>query len=206
MRTIVYIDGFNLYYGCLRGTPYKWLDVRKLCELLLPKNDILQIKYFTARVSARDDPQQPVRQQTYLRALRTLSNVEIHYGNFLVHEVRLPLAKPNGPDKWAVVLRTEEKGSDVNLAAHMLHDAHLNRFDAAAILSNDSDLATPLAIVRNEIRKKTWLINPHLKRSRQLSRHADFYREIRTGVLQAAQLPSRLEDTVGEFHRPPTWA
>lgn len=205
VRTIVYIDGFNLYYGCLRRTPFKWLDVRKLCELLLPKNDILQIKYFTARVSAREDPQQPFRQQTYLRALQTLSNVEIHYGHFLVHKVRLPLAEPNGPDRWAQVLKTEEKGSDVNLAAHLLHDAHLDRFDAAAIVSNDSDLATPLAIVRNEIRKKTGLINPHEDRSRQLARHADFYRTIRKGALAAAQFPDRLVDAAGEFHRPPTW-
>ena len=103
-------------------------------------------------------------------------------------------------------MKTEEKGSDVNLAAHLLHDAHLDRFDTAAVVSNDSDLATPLKIVRNEIGKKTVLLNPHSKRSRQLARHADFYREIRTGVLAAAQFPDRLEDAVGEFHRPPTWA
>jgi hypothetical protein len=57
----VYVDGFNLYYGALKGTPYKWLDIRKLCELLLPNNHINQIKYFTAMVSARPhDPDQPV--------------------------------------------------------------------------------------------------------------------------------------------------
>lgn len=206
VRTIVYIDGFNLYYGCLRRTPYKWLDVRKLCELLLPSNNILRIKYFTARVSARDDPQQPYRQEMYLRALRTLRDVEVHYGRFLVHEVRMPLAQPNGAERWAAVLKTEEKGSDVNLAAHLLHDAHLDRFDAAALLSNDSDLATPLQIVRNEIGKKTGLINPHAKPSRQLARHADFYRTIRKGALAAAQFPHRLVDAAGEFHRPATWA
>jgi len=53
MRTCVYVDGFNLYYGALRNTPYKWLDVARLCGLLLPNHDITRIAYFTARVSAR---------------------------------------------------------------------------------------------------------------------------------------------------------
>src|SRR5712691_4425208 len=49
----VYIDGFNLYYGALKGTPYKWLDLGRLCQALLPSDTIQEIKYFTARVSAR---------------------------------------------------------------------------------------------------------------------------------------------------------
>ncbi|MBI4642067.1 MAG: NYN domain-containing protein, partial [Candidatus Tectomicrobia bacterium] len=71
MRTYIYIDGFNLYYGALKGTPYKWLNVAELCrQLLHPKHDIQAIKYFTAYVHPRPhDPGQLVRQQTYLRAL-----------------------------------------------------------------------------------------------------------------------------------------
>src|SRR5207247_721364 len=73
VRTNVYIDAFNLYYGCLKGTPYKWLDLEALCRILLPKNDVIHIKYFTARISAQPhDPSKPTRQQTYLRALDTL--------------------------------------------------------------------------------------------------------------------------------------
>jgi hypothetical protein len=46
----VYIDGFNLFYRCLKGTPYKWLDVARLSEHLLPKGTIVnRIRYFTAR-------------------------------------------------------------------------------------------------------------------------------------------------------------
>ncbi len=29
-RSIVYIDGFNLYYGSVRGTSFKWLDIEQL--------------------------------------------------------------------------------------------------------------------------------------------------------------------------------
>ena len=63
MRTIVYVDGFNLYYGAVKGTTYKWLDILRLCQYLLPKNEIIKIKYFTALVTARpSDPDQPNRQ------------------------------------------------------------------------------------------------------------------------------------------------
>jgi len=63
MRTIVYIDGFNFYYGAVKDGPYRWLDFSKMCQLLLPRNEIVRIKYFTARVSSRvDDPGQSTRQ------------------------------------------------------------------------------------------------------------------------------------------------
>jgi hypothetical protein len=77
-RTNVYVDGFNLYYGALkgRGPGYKWLDLELLVRHLLPNNDIGRIRYFTAHVSGRpSDPQLPERQQTYLRALETLPRV-----------------------------------------------------------------------------------------------------------------------------------
>jgi hypothetical protein len=52
MATNVYVDAFNLYYGSLRGTPYRWLDLGALCARLLPKDRINRIRYFTATVSA----------------------------------------------------------------------------------------------------------------------------------------------------------
>ena len=82
-RTIVYIDGFNFYYGAVKDTPHKWLDFEAFCRLLLPRDSIVKIRYFTARISALpNDPQAPARQDTYLRALRTLPLIEIHYGHF----------------------------------------------------------------------------------------------------------------------------
>lgn len=35
LRTRVYVDGFNLYYGCLKGTPWKWLNLVALFERVL---------------------------------------------------------------------------------------------------------------------------------------------------------------------------
>ena len=123
MRTNVYVDGCKLYYGALRKTPYRWLDLEKLCKLLLPKNTIQHIRYFTALVSARpNDLHQPQRQQLYLRALGTLPAVSVHFGYFLTHRVKMPLAVPPGePQKYVDVMKTEEKRSDVNLATHLMH-------------------------------------------------------------------------------------
>jgi hypothetical protein len=84
-RTAVYIDGFNLYYGCVKGTPYKWLDINKLLQIVLPKNDITLVKYFTARVKPTpSDPDAPKRQSVYLKALKAhIPHLEIIEGRFL---------------------------------------------------------------------------------------------------------------------------
>ena len=117
-QTIVYVDGFNFYYGAVKRTPYKWLNLEAMCQRLLPRDQIVKIRYFTARVNDRpDDPQLASRQDTYLRALATLPLVEIHYGHLLTRAARLPRVNHRpGQSRTVKVLRTEEKGSDVNLA------------------------------------------------------------------------------------------
>jgi hypothetical protein len=84
------------------------------------------IKYFTAPVTARpNDPDQPNRQRLYFRALRTLPNLEIILGHFLEHEVKMLVAHPVlGSPKYITVIKTEEKGSDVNIASHMINDGY----------------------------------------------------------------------------------
>lgn len=119
MKTNVYVDGFNLYYGALKGTPFRWLNIAELCHIMLPRDTVSQIKYFTALVNPRPaDPGQLTRQQIYLRALQTIPDLEIIYGHFLTHEIMMPLAPPQSG--YARVIKTEEKGSDVNLALHLL--------------------------------------------------------------------------------------
>ena len=67
------MDAFNFYYGATKSTEYKGLNLYNMCKHLLPKNNIINIKYFTALVSARkNDPNQPVRQKVFLRALETI--------------------------------------------------------------------------------------------------------------------------------------
>lgn len=217
MRTRIYIDGFNLYYGCLRNTGFRWLNLSDFCRRYFPpeKNKIDLIKYFTAKVSARPgDEDAPNRQQIYLRALRTLDDVEIHFGHFLSHPTWMPAHIPeraeqihaNGAQIFSRVLKTEEKGSDVNLASHLLADAFRDKFDVAVVISNDSDLLTPIKIVRNEIGKNVGVLNPQKRRpSRVLQNETDFFWNIRKGVLRDSQFTSELRDTTGMFHRPATW-
>jgi len=93
--TNVYVDAFNLYYGALKSTAGKWLDLDALCHRLLPNDQIHRIRYFTAYASARPgDPQQPQRQLTYLRALETIPHLSIHLGHYLSHPTRMRLARP----------------------------------------------------------------------------------------------------------------
>jgi hypothetical protein len=145
MRTTVYIDGFNLYYRLLRARPpIKWVNPLALVQRILPDNEITKVRYFTARVSGRLDPDAPHRQQLYLDALSAVQEIHIHYGTFLEKPkyaglVTPVLAKKHNNDKtfrpWpdvAYVWKTEEKGSDVNIATYLLLDAFQHSYEVAA--------------------------------------------------------------------------
>ena len=203
----VYVDGFNLYYGCLRHTAYKWLDLEALCRTLLPAYDIQRIRYFTARVSGRTDPGTPLRQGAYLRALWTLPTVTIHLGKFLQSNVRMPLASPlPGHPRTVEVIKTEEKGSDVNLATYLLVDAFRHDSDVAVVVSNDSDLCEPIRIVQDEFGVPVGLLNPHPQPSAALRRlNPAFVRPIRTGPLSVSQFPAQMTDSSGNFSKPTAW-
>ena len=207
MRTFVYVDGFNLYYGALKGTPFKWLDPVSLFEKVLqPHHKILKVKYFTARVSSTPtDPSKPQRQDVYLRALRHFRpEVEVYFGHFLSHRVRAPLAQPVGDRRTVEVIRTEEKGSDVNLAVHLLNDGWLDAYECAVVVSNDSDIAEAMRLARQHHGKRIGLVTPGTGRpSRQLMTHADFSRHLRANALQRSQLPDRIPET--NIRKPAGW-
>lgn len=205
MNTYVYIDGFNLYYGALRKSKYKWLDLAKLCRTMLPYDNVVAIKYFTAKVSGnRRNPDSPIRQQLYLRALNTLPNVTIVFGHFLTHSVPMPISKSN-PIRWVNVDKTEEKGSDVNLAAHLLRDGFTGLYELAVVISNDSDLREPVRIVRREMNLPVGIINPHQIHSKELQEFATFRKRIREGDLASSQFPETLQDAKGTFRKPRGW-
>lgn len=208
MRTFVYVDGFNLFYGCLKRTRHKWLDLDALARMTCKREKVDKLRYFSARVSARpSDPGQPTRQDAYFRALRCLPNVEIHLGHFLSHPVTMACCNADGfpTGRYETVLKTEEKGSDVNLASYLLLDAFEDRYDEAIVVSNDSDLLTPIRLVRSKLGKRVGLLNPHQRTSQALAREVDYIRQIRTGTLLASQFPERMHDGVGGFHKPVEW-
>ena len=203
----VYIDGFNLYYGKLKGQSYKWLDVQGLFESLLPGYEVKRVKYFTARVKSRpNDLQAPARQNAYLRALDTLPKVSIHYGQYTVHNVRMALTDTTAVPRTVEVIKTEEKGSDVNLAAHLMMDAFQNDADVYLVVSNDSDLTEPLHMTKTILGKHIGIAKTYPKVSKSLLRcNPDFIRDIRPGALKANQLPLVLTDANGKINKPTDW-
>ena len=203
MRANVYVDGFNLYYG-LRSTPYRWLDVAALCRRLLPEDTIHRIRYYTAKVRARpNDPDQLTRQAIHWRALRTIPSLSIHEGHFLSHAVLMPLAE--NPSKKVKVIKTEEKGSDVNIAAHLLRDGYAGEYEVAILITNDSDLLEPIRIVREELRKPVGILNPQKHPSWVLKQQATFFKSIRPSALAQSQFPARITDADGSFRKPHRW-
>jgi uncharacterized LabA/DUF88 family protein len=218
----VYIDGFNLYNGALKGTAYKWLDLHAFSQQLCPGQRVTKVKFFTAQVDRRfDDPQQPVRQRLYWRALRTLPTVEIVEGHFKTRKTRLPeeasvahieaLVQAGHPitgltPTFVLVRRSEEKGTDVNIATHLVHDAHLGRFDAAVLVSNDSDLAEAVRIVYRELGKPVHIFRPSTNRpNHKLQTVAASFNNISAHHLSTSQFPASLSDARGPFTKPPTW-
>ena len=209
-RTIVYIDGYNFYYGAVRKTSYKWIDLEALCRLLLPEDRIVKIRYFTARVQDRpDDPQKSVRQQTYLRAIDTQSLIKTHFGHFTTRPVRMPLVEPpNTGPQFVEVFKTEEKGSDVNLATYLLLDAFKDRCEIAVVVSNDSDLAEAIRVAQSELGIQVGLINPQSRKRRSRTLYelpCRFFRQIPKRALAEAQLPDIVRDAQGEIRKPTGW-
>ncbi len=105
------------------------------------------------------------------------------------------------------VIKTEEKGSDVNLATHLLMDAFQKDCDVAVVVSNDGDLREPMQMASRRLGIKVGVINPQTrgKKSKALSSAADFYKAIRESALRKSQFPAQMADGRGAFHKPPSW-
>lgn len=168
MRVRAYVDGFNFYYRTKAHVAasepdlrWRWVDIARLVRLPVvrhwPKASLEHIYYFTAPVRMRfPGDGAGDRQERYLRLLAALG-VDVIRGQFRLDAVRaLLLTNPDDPrsitpDRARVaVQRSEEKGSDVNLATQLLIDYFTNRdaFDGSVVISNDSDLARPVSYLR----------------------------------------------------------
>ncbi len=141
-KVIVYIDGFNLYFG-LKSKGWKrfyWINLVQLSKNLL-KNDqkLVSTKYFTSRVNL--PPDKAHRQNVFIEALETLPDLEIFYGQYQSNSVTCNKC-------GHIMLRPNEKMTDVNIAVEMLSDAFQNRFDIAILISADSDLSGPIKSIK----------------------------------------------------------
>ena len=209
MITNVYIDGFNLYYRALQGTNFKWLDLRKLSENLFPEDDIAHVCYFTAYLLSRPGtPGPPQRQLIYLRALNTLPNVTTYFGTYRPRIKTRPLLNPiPGLPEFVTIRDSEEKGSDVNLAMRLLVDGFAGAYQQAAVISNDSDLAGPIAYVRDELGLKVTVVNPDYTNytHKDLEAASTRIKRLRRNHLRFSQFPSQISDSQGVISKPPEW-
>lgn len=207
--TCVYVDGFNVYYGLVKDTPYKWLDLKALFgKVLPPECSIDTIKYYTAMVKARPhDPHAPIRQAAYLNALQAhIPQLKVKMGHFISKEADLPLA--DGTWKIVRVIKSEEKGSDANLAVHLVHDAWQHAYQCYVVVTNDSDLAEAFRIVSKVLKRRLILLIPAREEDRpaaiQLKRWTRReWQFIPQDALATSQLPNPIPGTT--IHKPPTW-
>ena len=205
-RSIVYIDGFNFYYGAVKGTPYKWLDLQKYFELLRQDDDIKKIWYFTAKVSGS----QLVRQEAYFNALATLPAIEMVFGLYKMKKLRCKIREcgHQGNKSYQV---PEEKGTDVNIALQMLDDAYQSACDRIILVSGDSDLVPAVKLIKKrhpEIQVTVYIpaTDPKRGAATELRNVADKNKTLPSALFSKAQFPEILIGASGKpICKPSGW-
>ena len=201
-RVMVYVDGFNLYYG-LKSKGWRrfyWLNPVSLSERLLRTDQhLVGVRYFTARISGRQKEKRR-RQARFLEAIATLPALTIHYGHFLQKTRTCAICG----SKWVVY---EEKMSDVNLAVSLLGDAQDDRFDTALVVSADGDLAGPVVEVLERYPNKRVVVDfPPNRRSEKLRSIASAAFTVGRKYLKDSQLPEKIIRSDGSLlARPDHW-
>jgi uncharacterized LabA/DUF88 family protein len=228
MKTIVYVDGYNLFYGCLKHTRDKWLDLHKLfagqiLRAQCPEAELVSIKYFTAPIKAKvasQGDQAMAAQQNYHRALELLypNNIEIIHGYYSLEKAKL-LAYRQPPDKThrVDVWKLEEKQTDVNIALTAYRDAVSGRAQQLVFVSNDTDIEPALKAIRDDMANacRIGVIIPMRKPkdentrrppNRCLSDQADWTRSyITDDELTGSHLPEVIPTTKKPIRKPDYW-
>ena len=215
-RVIAYIDGYNLYYGLLKGTPYKWLDLVSFVKWFLrPDQEIVGIKYFTAPIKTYPHDGDAVdRQKVYLQALSSMPLITIVQGFYAKNKTLAPVVEKrcrtcdvvvNG---YVPVVKLEEKRSDVNFSVAVMLDAFQDKADSFFLFTGDTDQVGTIDAVRNKLGKRVCVFNPHESFSVNLKTAASYYQNIPRDLPAQCQLPDvipygRRGDRF--IHRPPAW-
>jgi len=215
-KAIVYIDGYNLYFGLLKGTPWKWLDLWRFAESLLDgRYELLEVRYFTAPIKTHPaDEAATERQNAYIQAISSLSGVKTTIGFYSKNKMRAPYVAAKCAncevveDGLVQVYKMEEKRSDVNLAVSAVIDAADNRAECFAFVTGDSDQVGAIEAIRYKYGKSVVVFNPHASGGKHLKRAATFYKNIPRDLPARCQLPDAIPvGTHGNFiRRPPAWA
>ncbi len=218
MRTVVYVDGYNLYYGSLRNTKHKWLDLFALFRDHVLDNDadLIEVRYYTAPVLGRmsDSTESPQRQRQYLQALRKMypDKVSIIEGKIFAstpyQRLVTPIAEAPHLQKVQVFNFTEKK-TDVNLATDLIVGAWTGIYEQAVVCSNDTDLEAALVAVRKyHPTIRLGLVAPipskdHRHISKDLSNQTHWAKVLSPIHLSNAQLPDRIPNS--KLRKPEHW-
>lgn len=194
-RVICFVDGFNLYHAVNRlNTPHlKWLNLWALSSVFIrPKSQqLVDVIYFSAY--ADWIPQSKKRHAQYVKAL-IASRVSTVMGKFKQKDRKCPKCK----HKWC---GHEEKETDVNIALAMLDLAYKDKFDHAFLISNDSDLAPAIHMVRKNFPQKliTTIVPPHYTHSNELIKASSEKAKIKIEHLQRCLFPEVIYDAGGNI-------
>lgn len=200
-RVIIYVDGFNLYFGLTsKGwRRYYWLNIQMLAQnLLKPNQRLFLTKYFTARIAGPPDKEK--RQSTYIEALETLSEFQISYGKYQLNPRQC--SQCGFQDEVP-----NEKMTDVNIAVEILKDAYQDEFDVALLISVDSDLVPPVKTGRELFPNKLVVVaSPPGRYSISLAKSASKSFVINRRNIAKSLLPQEIEKADGYILRcPPLW-
>lgn len=213
-RAIVYIDGFNFYYGAVKGTSWKWLDFAELCRRLLKDDDIQAILYFTAKVTGTV---KQARQMALWQALATLPKLTIIPGHFKRKSVECTHGSCNyiGDRHFPTF---EEKHTDVNIAIRMLDDAYRDCCDRLILFSGDSDLVPVVRLIRKRFPDKRVIVyapngaKDHTgatikdRRADELKQAANDGRDLPDKLLSLSLMPDVVIDAKGnKIKKPIGW-
>lgn len=209
METIVYVDGFNLYYGALTGGPCKWLDLGRFFALLRPHDRISSLRYFTAVVSGKSRADQ----EMYLRALGTLPVVTIVLGKFKRKRVICthPGCTAATPPPRRSFYVNEEKRTDVNIAVTMLDDAYQGKCEQMTLASGDSGLVPGVATIRSRFLNIRIVVhvpanNPICGQAVELRSVAHMHRDLPLNLLPKAVFPPTISvPPAPPIVKPPDW-
>ncbi len=205
-RAIVYIDGFNLYNGSIKGTPHKWLNLQKYFDLLRQDDEVVRIHYFTAVMHGNPG----TRQQVYLNALDTLERVNVIIGRYKRKRVecRVQPCAFGGDRRFQT---WEEKRTDVSIAIQMLDDAYQNECDVLVVVSGDSDLVPAIHAVKRRFPEKIVVVYvPARDRDRgaatEMRGASDRNATLPMALLRKCHFPSEIRDGVsGAIRKPDSW-
>lgn len=190
-RVISFIDGFNLYHAIssLQRPELKWVDVGVLSRTFLrPQSEkLLNAFYFSAYADHMSEPVQK-SQKSYIEALKLRQTTPV-LGQFKKKDRQCPSCK----HKW---IGHEEKETDVNIASFLIDLAYRDAFDRALVITNDSDLAPAIQMVRKRFPEKriTTIAPPNYYHSNELIKVSSDKARIRIDHLERSLLPAVVTD------------